>query len=172
LAREPELNFCPHCGHSLESCEAFGQRRRACPRCDRIIFREHKVAAGVIVEDGGRVLLVRRRYEPRKGAWSLPAGFVDYGEDPAEAAVRECREETGLKVEITGLFDVVSGREHARGADIVIVYRARLVGGQPRPSDDADQVSFFSPDALPTLAFQATERAVGLWREKLAGPAA
>jgi ADP-ribose pyrophosphatase YjhB (NUDIX family) len=145
--------------------EAFGHLRRACPVCDRVVFREHKVAAGVLVDRGGEVLLVRRRFDPCKGAWSLPAGFVDFGEDPVDAAARECREETGLEVEVTGLIAVVPGREHPRGADIVIVYRARLIGGEIRPSDDADEVAFFAADALPPLAFRATEVALTAWRK-------
>ena len=165
LARETELNFCPQCGHELVDREAFGRPRRACPTCSRIVFREHKVAAGVLVDRGGEVLLVRRRFEPRKGKWSLPAGFVDADEDPDDAAVRECREETGLEVEVTGLLHVVPGREHPRGADIVIVYRARLIGGEIRPCDDADEVAFFAADALPPLAFRATEVALTAWRK-------
>jgi 8-oxo-dGTP diphosphatase len=137
-----------------------------------IIFREHKVAAGVLVaDDEGKVLLVRRRMQPGQGMWTFPAGFVDFDEDPAEAAVRECREETGLKVRITGLLDVIAGREHARGADIVIVYRARLLGGQPMADDDVDQVAFFPPDkdSLPPLAFHATRVALKKWRDSHTG---
>ena len=167
MARVAELNFCPRCGHALEDREAFGRRRRACPACDRVVFREHKVAAGVLVEREGKVLLVRRRLEPRQGEWTLPAGFVDLDEHPAEAAVRECREETGLQVEVTGLLDVIAGREHSRGADIVIVYVARWIGGSLLPSDDVDEAAFFAPDALPPLAFRATGVAVATWRKRL-----
>jgi len=170
LARQLELNYCPRCGHALEDTEAFGRRRRSCPACDQIVFREHKVAAGVLVEHEGQVLLIRRRFGPRKREWSLPAGFVDFDEDPAEAAVRECEEETGIQVEVKGLLAVISGREHPRGADIVIIYLARWVGGSPRPSDDADRVAFFAPDALPPLAFRATAQAVARWRERQALP--
>jgi ADP-ribose pyrophosphatase YjhB (NUDIX family) len=138
--------------------------RRFCPACDRIIFRDHKVAAGVLVEREGRVLLVRRRLNPRRGTWTFPAGFVEFDEGPAEAAARECREETGLEVEITGLLDVVAGQEHERGADIVIIYRARLVGGEEEAADDADRVAFFAPDELPPLAFRATQIALDKWR--------
>ncbi len=165
MSWSPELNFCPHCGRPLEDRRAFGRLRRFCSSCDRIIFREHKVAAGVLVEQEGRVLLVRRRIGPHQGMWTFPAGFVESDEDPAEAAVRECREETGLEVEITGLLDVIAGREHERGADIVVVYRARPVGGEPRAADDADGVDFFPLDDLPPLAFHATQMALDKWRD-------
>lgn len=167
MAQFPELNYCPRCGHALEDREAFGRTRRFCPACERIVFRDHKVAAGVIVEQGAKVLLTRRRMQPRQGRWTFPAGFVDFDEHPADAAVRECREETGLEVEITGLLDVIAGREHEHGADIVIVYRARLVGGELQADDDVDEVAFFALDsgALPPLAFRATQVALDKWRK-------
>lgn len=143
---------------------AFGCARRACPACDRIVFRDHKVAAGVIVEREGSVLLVRRRMGLRRGTWSFPAGFVEFGEEPADAAVRECQEETGLEVEITDLLDVV-GPEPLGAASITIIYWARIVGGELRPGDDVDQVAFFAPDEFPPLAFHATEVALHKWRD-------
>jgi 8-oxo-dGTP diphosphatase len=167
LSQVPELNYCPRCGHVLEDREAFGRTRRFCPACDRVVFRDLKVAAGVIVEREGDILLVRRRMQPHQGTWTFPAGFVDFDEDPADAAVRECREETGLEVEIIGLLDVIAGREHEHGADIVIIYHARLVGGEPKASDDVDRVAFFAPgengDGLPPLAFHATQIALEKW---------
>ena len=92
-----ELNFCPRCGQALEDAFVFGRVRRVCPACGLVVFRDHKVAAAALVEDAaGRVLLVRRAWDPQRGYWSLPAGFVDEDESPPEAALRECREETGL----------------------------------------------------------------------------
>jgi len=169
LTSSLQLNYCPQCGHRLEDREAHGRLRRACPACDVIVFREHKVAAGVLVHRQGEVLLVRRRLDPQRGLWSLPAGFVDFGEDPAETALRECREETGLEVEIAGLLAVVAGREHQRGADIVIVYSARCVGGDLAPADDVDGAAYFGPDRLPPLAFRATTVALRAWSASLLG---
>lgn len=163
MAHSLELNHCPQCGHALEDQRAFGRVRRYCPACDQIVFREHKVAAAVLVDREGQVLLVRRRLNPRQGFWSFPAGFVDFDEGPADAAVRECREETGLVVEITGLLDVIAGREYGGAADIVVVYSARRVDGELRADDDVDQAAFFAPDDLPTLAFRATRVALEKW---------
>lgn len=165
LASPLELNYCPRCGHALEERKAFGRQRRFCPVCERVVFREHKVAAGVIVERDGDVLLVRRRMTPRQGLWTFPGGFVDFDETPGEAAVRECWEETGLAVEITHLLDVIGGQEHEGGADIVIVYLARWMDGELRASDEVDHAAFFAPDELPPLAFHATREALDTWRQ-------
>ncbi len=117
-----------------------------------------KVAAAVLVTHEGRVLLVRRVNEPFRGMWTLPAGFIDGGEDPAQAAERECLEETGLSVRVTRVYDIVSGREHPRGADFIIVYHAEVIGGEMKPDDDADAVEWFDPFHLPPLAFRATQK--------------
>lgn len=132
--------------------------RPVCPQCGWIHFIDPKVAAAVLIEQDGRVLLVRRVNEPFRGLWTLPAGFVNGGEDPAEAAARECLEETGLHVRVRRVFDIVAGKEHPRGADFVIVYDAEVVGGELHPDDDADAVEWFPVNALPVLAFRATQK--------------
>lgn len=162
MSAPDNVRFCIQCGAALERRPLFGQLRPACPACGWIFFADPKVAAGVLVQQEGRVLLVRRTNEPGRGLWSFPAGFVDAHEDPARAAERECLEETGLAVRVTGLGTVVAGREHERGADIILVYLAVVVGGQLQPGDDADQARFFPPDALPPLAFRATDEALKL----------
>ncbi len=80
------------------------------------------------------------------------------GEDPAEAAARECLEETGLSVHITRVLDVIAGKEHERGADFIIVYHAEVISGDLTPADDADAAEWFARDKLPPLAFNATQK--------------
>ena len=146
------------CATPLEIKEVMGELRPACPNCGFVQYDDPKVAAGVLLVEDGRVLLVRRVMDPHAGSWSIPAGFVNAFEDPVQAAVRECREETGLDVTALALFDLLSGREHPRGADILLVYTARLAGGTLHAADDADQAAWFPLDALPTLAFTSTRK--------------
>jgi len=153
-----EFKFCPRCATPVHHEERFGRVRPVCPQCGWIHFVDPKVAAAVLVVQDGRVLLVRRVNEPFRGMWTLPAGFVNGGEDPAEAAQRECLEETGLSVRVTRVYDIVSGREHPRGADFVIVYQAEITGGEMKAEDDADAVEWFDKDHLPRLAFLATQK--------------
>lgn len=154
---DTEYKYCPRCGTSVTQKELYGRVRAVCPQCEWIHFIDPKVAAAVLIEQEGRVLLVRRAGEPFRGFWTLPAGFIDGGEDPAEAAVRECLEETGLNVRVTRLLDIISGKEHPRGADFIIVYQAEVVDGELRPDDDADAIEWFERENLPSLAFRATQ---------------
>lgn len=153
-----KVKFCPRCGHELEQGLRFGRVRPFCPNCEWIYFADPKVAAAALVQQDQKVLLVRRAFNPARGLWTLPAGFVDAGEDPARAAERECLEETGLTARVTRLVDVLYGQEHPRGAHILIVYQAEILSGLMHPGDDASEVAFFSLNHLPPLAFSATRR--------------
>ncbi|NPV75577.1 MAG: NUDIX hydrolase [Anaerolineae bacterium] len=157
---EPEqrIRFCPLCGTPVENNFAFGELRPVCPACGWTYFEDPKVAVAVLVEKDGQVLLTQRLNVPFQGLWTLPAGFVNAHESPEKAAERECLEETGLIVKATRLVDILSGREHPRGADIFIAYQAEIIGGELRAGDDAGHVAFFSRDALPPLAFETTRK--------------
>jgi 8-oxo-dGTP diphosphatase len=158
MAHDRFVKFCLCCGAGVGYEERFGKIRPVCPQCGWIYFQDPKVAAAVLIEQGNRVLLVRRTNEPFRGMWTLPAGFINGGEDPAEAAQRECLEETGLRVRVKRVYDIISGREHERGADFIIVYLAEIIGGEMSPSDDADAVEWFERNDLPPLAFRATQQ--------------
>ena len=153
-----EYTYCPRCATLLTEEMRFGKNRPVCPECGWIHFVDPKVAAAVLVEQGERVLLALRGNEPFRGLWTLPAGFINGGEDPAEAAARECLEETGLSVRVVRVLDIIPGREHPRGADFIIVYQAEVISGELKADDDADAVEWFRRDQLPPLAFRATQK--------------
>lgn len=164
-----EVNYCLRCGAPLEQAERFGSLRPVCPACGWIYFADPKVAAAALIQQDDRVLLVRRANDPQRGLWTLPAGFVDAGEDPADAVRRECREETGLEIRTLALQDLLFGQEHPRGAHILIVYRAEVIGGALTPGDDVDEVGFFSLQELPPLAFNTTLQILGRTNDHFGG---
>lgn len=151
-----EIKFCPRCSAGLTQADRFGRLRLVCPQCAWVYFPDPKVAVAALILRQKQILLVQRLNDPFRGCWTLPAGFVDAGEDPRLALARECLEETGLTVQVGELMDVIAGAEHARGADILIVYRAEVLSGELNPGDDAGQANFFNHDALPPLAFAST----------------
>ncbi len=155
---EQEARFCLHCGAALQQRPVAGRMRPSCPACGWTYFPDPKVAAATLVLQEGQVLLVQRKYPPFTGLWALPAGFVDAQEDPARAAERECAEETGLRVQVVDLLDVIAGRSHPRGADLVLVYLAKRLGGRLQAADDARDAGWFALTDLPPLAFPATHR--------------
>lgn len=165
MVKAEPIRFCTACGNHAVSKFVFGKSRPVCSKCGKVHFREPKVAAAVLVERSGKILLVRRVNTPHQGKWTLPAGFVDADEDPRIAAERECLEETGLEINVGELIDVIHGLEHPNGASIVIAYRGQIRGGILQPQDDVDAADFFSADQLPPLAFKATQQLVDLWLE-------
>ncbi|MGH2523196.1 MAG: NUDIX domain-containing protein, partial [Anaerolineales bacterium] len=158
-----EINFCVRCGHTLEQRETYGKVRPVCPQCGRVHFIDPKVAVGVVMEREGKLLLIRRANDPERGKWSFPAGFVDGGEDPALAAVREALEETGLAIRITTVLGIFAKASDTEGADILIVYRADVIGGELLPGDDAAEARYFGRDEFPDLAFPSTREIVAYW---------
>lgn len=100
-----------------------------------------------IFDDAGRVLLIQRDdFE----VWCMAGGAVDAGEDPATAAIREAREETGLEVALTGMVGVYTSHNYEGDTTHIIVFRARAlrVVGVPDPHE-VRQTAYFAPDALP-----------------------
>ena len=160
-----QVKFCPLCGTKLEISPRAGRNRPVCPFCDWVFFPDPKVAVVAVIIQDGRVLLTRRANTPKQGFWTFPGGFVDAGEDPASAAERECLEETGLRVKVSSLVDVLSGQEHPRGAHILIVYQGNVLTGALRAGDDADCANFFTLDELPPLAFKSTQEIIDRVRE-------
>lgn len=106
---------------------------------------------GGIVDDGARLLLVRRGHPPGEGLWSLPGGRVEPGESDADAVVRELREETGLAVRPGALVGTVE--RDATGGDVYVIrdYRCTVAGGTLTAGDDARDARWVPYADVPTL---------------------
>lgn len=132
-----------------------GREVEGCPNDGFVLWHDPKVATAVVVEvtEGGLVL-GRRGIEPGYGLWCLPGGFVNDDEDPADAAIRECREEIGVEVVLTGLLGVYHVPKSDAPSMIGIAYRGRVADGEvPAAGSEMLEVAVFASEALPELAF-------------------
>jgi 8-oxo-dGTP diphosphatase len=153
--------FCPNCGTALEQRPAFGRERAVCPGCEYVHFDDPKVAVGVVAERDGRILMTQRNHEPKLGAWSFPSGFVDAYENVEAAAVREAWEETGVRVTIEQLLGVY---QEPGSRVIFLAFAAAAGDDDPVPGDEAQDVRYFAPDALPAPAFHHDPAIIAAWR--------
>ena len=114
-------------------------------------------AGAVVVDDSGQILLHRRA---DNGKWSLPGGAMEMGETAAQTAIREVREETGLKIKINELIGVYSNKytelaNKDKYYGVGIHFSASVIGGQiVRTAEESTDVRFFAIDEIPKLAFK------------------
>ena len=151
-----EARFCPRCGRPAD---IDFPRRITCAHCGYAAYYNPKpVAAAIPVDEDGRVILLRRGFDPGRGLWTFPGGFVDLGESVPDAARRETDEELGMAIELESLVGVYSRPEDRV---VLIVYRALAVG-RPQTTPEAAEVRAFAPTEIPwsELAFWSTEQAL------------
>ena len=166
LIKDREFAFCPWCATGLMEKRIDSKTRKHCPKCDFVYYKNPVPAAGAIITDNGKVLLVKRKYPPRVGDWSFPAGFMEYGESPSHCCIREVKEETGLDVKLVNSFKVYSGADDPRTRAVLILYIAEIQSGDLKAGDDAGELKFFPLNKLPdNLAFESHIRALNEYRE-------
>lgn len=110
----------------LEIPQGEDRERRVCQTCDFIDYQNPKIVAGSVVTKGDQILLCKRDIEPRRGFWTLPAGYMELGESVEEAAAREAWEEAQARIEIDRLLAVYS---IPRIGQVQVMFRATLQGG-------------------------------------------
>ena len=148
-----------------------GHELEACPNDDFVLWRDPKVAAAMVVEVDGGIVLGRRAIEPGYGLWCLPGGFVNDDEDPVDAAIRECKEEIGAAVEATELIGVYHVAKTTASSIVGIAYRGRLADGQKLvPGSEMLEVRVFDRDSLPPIAFSSHQAIVAEYLKSLALP--
>jgi 8-oxo-dGTP diphosphatase len=150
------FRYCPRCRVELKPTLAGGRLRPTCPACGFVQYLNPAPGAGVILWRDGKVCLVQRKFAPKEGQWTLPTGFMEWDEDSETTAIRETREETGLDIELRGLFAVHTGILPPDTPVLVVFYDAEEIGGELLAGDDAAAVGFFALDDLPgPIAFAA-----------------
>jgi 8-oxo-dGTP diphosphatase len=151
-----EARFCPRCS---QPAEVNFPQRIVCSHCGYSAYYNPKpVGSAIPVDDEGKVILLRRGFDPGQGLWTFPGGFVDLGESVEDAVHRETEEELGIAIELLELVGVYS---RADDRVVLIVYRARALG-EPRTTPEAVEVRAFARSEIPweELAFWSTELAL------------
>jgi ADP-ribose pyrophosphatase YjhB (NUDIX family) len=156
--------FCHFCALPLENRNLEGRMRLYCPGCREPIYENPVPAACVVLVDAHkRLLLVKRRVAPKQGMWCLPGGFVECGETPEQAAIRELQEETGLTGRINTLIGVTASPGTLYASILLIGYLVTCFSGSPMAGDDASDVFFFDNDNLPDIAFESHQSFIRLY---------
>ena len=148
------MNFCSHCGHSLEQRIPDGDNRQryVCSRCGAVHYENPKVIVGCVPIHQDKVLLCKRAIEPRLGLWTLPAGFMENGESLAEGAVRETLEEANASVKASDLYTIFS-LPHI--SQVYVFFLSELNNLDFYPGEESLETKLFSEDQIPwsELAF-------------------
>ncbi len=160
--------YCIQCGERLQDLMEGSQRRQICYACGWINYLNPIPAAGALIVESGRILLVRRGVEPRVGYWCLPSGFEEYDESPEDTAIREVREETGLTVRLGPIFDVAYIEDDPRKKCLLIIFEVEAFEGEPVAGDDVTACAFFPLDALPEdIAFSKHRAMIERYRDRV-----
>ncbi len=142
------MNFCSHCGARVGRRIPPGDNlpRHVCDACGAIHYQNPKIVAGCIVECDAKILLCRRAIEPRRGLWTIPAGFMENGETAAEAAVRETLEEARAEVEDVSLYALYNIPHISQ---VYLMFRARLARHVFAPGPESLDVALFEEGEIP-----------------------
>jgi len=149
--------------------EGDDRQRLICPDCGYVAYENPKIVVGsVVVDEAGRILLCRRAIEPRKGFWTLPAGYLELEETTEEGARREAWEEARADIALEGLLAVYN---IPRISQVQLIYRARFRRPGCAPGPETAELDLFDWDAIPwdEIAFPSVRWSLARYRETAGG---
>jgi ADP-ribose pyrophosphatase YjhB (NUDIX family) len=153
------MNYCSHCGSPVtQSIPAGDNRVRfVCSRCHLVHYQNPRIVAGCLPVWGEKILLCRRAIEPRRGYWTLPAGFMENGETLEQAAARETEEEACARVRGLSLYTLF---DLPHISQVYMFFRAELVNLDFAAGDESLEVRLFDERDIPwsELAFPTVGR--------------
>ena len=158
MLRSP-IQHCRQCGARVVyrlPDDGDSRERAVCPSCHTVHYENPLNVVGTVPHWDDQVLLCRRNIEPRRGLWTLPAGFMELDETTAQGAARETVEEAGAEFEMQGLFSVLNV---ARVGQVHLFYRARLLSTRFAPGTETQEARLFSEAQIPwdEIAFRTVK---------------
>ena len=153
------IQHCRNCGTAVVyriPDDGDTRERAVCPACQTIHYENPLNVVGTVPHWGDKVLLCKRNIEPRKGKWTLPAGFLELNETTAQGAARETDEEAGAQIELEGLYTIISV---PRVGQVHLFYRAKLLSEQFNPGPESMEVRLYAEDEIPwdEIAFRTVK---------------
>ena len=151
MQRSP-IKHCRECGASVVlrlPDDGDTKLRAVCPACNTVHYENPLNVVGTVPtwgDDGAQVLLCKRNIEPRKGKWTLPAGFMELDETTKEGAARETVEEAGAQFEMQDLFALMNV---ARVGQVHLFYRAKLLSPKFAPGIETMEARLFTEAEIP-----------------------
>ncbi len=144
--------------------EGDNRERMICAECGYILYDNPKMVVGSVARWGDRILLCRRAIDPRRGYWTLPAGYLELNESTSAGAAREAWEEARARIEIEGLLAIY---DIPRISQVQLVYRARLIDEAVAAGPESLEVRLFAWDEIPwdEIAFPSVRWALHQERE-------
>ena len=151
------MKYCSSCGGavSLRVPDDDNHERHVCDDCGVVHYRNPIPVVGCVAEHDGKVLLCKRAIEPRYGYWTVPAGFMELGEKPEAATLRELREEAGLGGHVKCLLGLRSTPSRLYHTILLAAYVVTPESGPPVAGDDATAARWFRPTDMPPVAFDS-----------------
>jgi ADP-ribose pyrophosphatase YjhB (NUDIX family) len=153
------IKHCRNCGTAVvyrQPDDGDTQNRAVCPACNTVHYENPLNVVGTVPYLDDKILLCKRNIEPRKGKWTLPAGFMELDETTAEGAARETTEEAGAQFEMQSLFSVLSV---PKVGQVHFFYRAKLINDKFDPGFETQEAKLFSEAEIPwdEIAFRTVK---------------
>lgn len=151
-----KYKFCPLCRHPLNRKEVDGRRRLVCRGCGWVYYENPLPVVVCVARDKlNRILVTRRNLNPGINKWALPGGFIELGESPDSACLRELEEETGIKGKVKKLIGVYFQKSMYYGSILIVGYEVIVSGTRLSLNDELKDARFFNKKSLPDIPFSS-----------------
>ena len=159
------MKFCSLCGSNsidFKIPDGDNRPRHVCNNCQQIFYENPRVICGALPIWQDKILLCRRAIDPRRGFWTLPAGFMENGETTAQAAMRETLEEAQATLKIEDLYTIFN-LPHI--SQVYFFYRGLVIDGKHNAGQESLETALVNPENIPwdDLAFPTIEQTLKLY---------
>jgi len=165
------MKYCSQCRADVQLKVPAGDNRErfVCSQCDTVFYDNPRIVAGTLPTYKGQILLCKRAISPRKGYWTLPAGFMENGESTEQAALRETFEEAAARPVLGPLYSMITVPHISQ---VHIFFLAELETPEFAAGEESLEVELFNEEDIPweELAFPTVSETLKRYFAGQAGP--